>query len=342
MDVGISGFGVYIPRYRIARSEYLKAVGSFASMVDEKAVAAYDEDAITMGTEAAANALKSADVNSSQIDALYFASTSPPYAEKLLSGTISTALDLNSKVQVADFGFSTKAGTSALLTCIDFISSGRGNLGLVVASDSPIAQVGYTMEHGLGAGAAAFVIGKDDIIAKFEGSYSSVKEVLGERFRRNGEKFIEDLEIKAYSDAAFNGLMISSIKGLMSNLIVKPDDVNYVAVHQSDVRAAYSIAKMCNLIDAKIAPGIVASKIGDAGVGTVLIGLAAILEKAKTGERIFVASYGSGAGSDAISFLIKNAAEEKKRDVPTIEEYLADKEYLDFISYLKIKRMISV
>lgn len=341
MDVGISGYGVYIPRYRIASGEYMKAVGSFARMVGEKAVAAYDEDAITMGVEAAANALKRAKIDPGQVDALYFASTSPPYSEKLISGTASTAIGLSPRVWVADLGFSTKAGTSALLACIDFVSSGRGDHGLVIASDCPMGRVGYPAEQGLGAGAAAFVIGKDDVVAAFEGSCSAVEEVLGERFRRYGERFVEDLGIGPHSEAAFYRLVTSTLNGLMNKLGIKPEDVNYTVVHQSDIRAAYRAGGKCGFTDTQVAPGIVASKIGDSGASSVLIGLIAILEKARPGERAFVASYGSGAGSDAISFLIKDMAERKRGGTPVLEEYLADKEYLDFVSYLKIRRMIS-
>lgn len=340
MGVGILGYGVYVPRYRISSEEYKKTVGAFARMVEEKAVAAYDEDAITMGVEAAINALKHAGIGSDQIDTLYFASTSSPYAEKLISSTVSTALNLSSKARLIDMGFSTKAGISALLACIDFILSGQGSYGLMIASDCPLARIGYRIEHGLGAGAAAFVVSRNDVIAEFEGSFSNSREVLGERFRRSGERFIKDLEIRGYENAAFTELITSTINGLMSKLGKIPKDINYLVLHQSDIRSAYRVAKMCGFTNDQVAPGIVASNIGDAGVSTVLIGLAAILEKVKAGERIFVVSYGSGAGSDAASFLIKHAVRKRKEET-MLREYLINKEYIDFISYLKIKRMIN-
>jgi len=340
MGAGILGYGVYVPRYRISSEEYKKAVGAFARMVKEKAVAAYDEDAITMGVEAAVNAIKHAGIKSDQVDAIYFASTSPPYAEKLISSTVSTALNLNSKTRMIDMGSSTKAGVSALIACIDFILSGQGSYGLMIASDCPLARIGYGIEHGLGAGAAAFVISRNDAIAEFENAYSNSREVLGERFRRSGEKFINDLEIRGYENAAFTELTTSTINGLLSKLRMMPKDVNYLAIHQSDIRSTYRVAKTCGFTNDQVTPGIVSSNIGDAGASTVLIGLAAILEKVKADERIIVVSYGSGAGSDAASFRIKQTVKKRKNE-STLRDYLINKKYIDFLSYLKIKKMIN-
>jgi hydroxymethylglutaryl-CoA synthase len=100
------------------------------------------------------------------------------------------------------------------------------------------------------------------------------------------------------------------------------------------------VAKTCGFTNNQVAPGIVSSNIGDAGASTVLLGLAAILEKVKADERIIVVSYGSGAGSDAASFRIKQTVKKRKNE-STLRDYLINKEYIDFLSYLKIKKMIN-
>ena len=58
-DVGIVGYGAYVPRYRLPGSEVDRVWkdGEAESPVEEKAVPGPDEDTATMSIEAARNAL---------------------------------------------------------------------------------------------------------------------------------------------------------------------------------------------------------------------------------------------------------------------------------------------
>ena len=341
MEIGILGYGVYVPRYRIKRDEYLKVWGSFAARaVDEKTVPGYDEDVVTMAVEASLNSLKRAGVDQAEINALYLASTSAPYVEKLLSSTIATALGLSKDITVADYTSSTKAGTSALLSCFDLVASGRAKYGLAVASDCPIARPGSSLEHSFGAGASAFVIGEGKRVATFEGSNSISSEVLGLRFRRDGEKYVEDSAIRPYTKLVFNQIVISNASTLMKKLGKKPEHFSHIILQQFDGREPYRLGRRLGFSDLQIKKGTVVSKTGDTGACSTLIGLTAILDTAKPGERILMVSYGSGAGSDAISVLVHEGVEERRLKVPSLEDYLADKEYVDYVTYLKLRKMI--
>ncbi|MEM1828775.1 MAG: hydroxymethylglutaryl-CoA synthase, partial [Desulfurococcaceae archaeon] len=84
---GIVGWGVYIPRWRIPLVEIVREWGFNPEQpeelgVIEKSVAGIDEDAVTMGWEAARNALKRAGVKPSEIGAVWFGTESKPYAVK--------------------------------------------------------------------------------------------------------------------------------------------------------------------------------------------------------------------------------------------------------------------
>lgn len=70
---GILSYGAYVPYYRLTR----KAIGAGRG---ERAVASYDEDAVSMAVEAGREILPDALEN---LNSLIFATTSPPYAEKL-------------------------------------------------------------------------------------------------------------------------------------------------------------------------------------------------------------------------------------------------------------------
>ncbi|MFP5414356.1 MAG: hydroxymethylglutaryl-CoA synthase, partial [Gammaproteobacteria bacterium] len=68
---GILRYGSYIPYFRLDR----QAAGIGRG---ERAIASYDEDSVSMAVEAGRQALGGA-----AVDTLMFATTSPPYAEKL-------------------------------------------------------------------------------------------------------------------------------------------------------------------------------------------------------------------------------------------------------------------
>ena len=97
---GICTYGGYVPRFRLNRGLIYGAMGwmnpaNIANARGEKAVANFDEDSITMATEAARNCLHSKDgLDRSVVQGLYFASTTSPFKEKQSAVTISTALDL--------------------------------------------------------------------------------------------------------------------------------------------------------------------------------------------------------------------------------------------------------
>src|SRR5216684_2513096 len=110
--VGIVGFGSYVPSYRLPREVIAKEWGT-ASAGGEKAVANHDEDSLTLAVNAAINCFPSTDP--ARLEALFFASTTPPYREKQAAATVAAVLDTGSTVRTADFTDSLRAGTSALL-----------------------------------------------------------------------------------------------------------------------------------------------------------------------------------------------------------------------------------
>jgi len=69
---------------------------------------------------------------------------------------------------------------------------------------------------------------------------------------------------------------------------------------------------------------VIAPMIGDCGAASSLLGLVNVLDRARKGQRIFLASYGFGAGSDALSLEVTPAIERKGSTVP-LSAYLYEK-----------------
>jgi hydroxymethylglutaryl-CoA synthase len=68
----------------------------------------------------------------------------------------------------------------------------------------------------------------------------------------------------------------------------------------------------------------------------VLIGLASILEKAKTDDRILMVSYGSGAGSDAFDIRVTDAIESLERaGAESLKSIIENHRFISYATYAK-------
>ena len=154
---GIISYGAHIPKYRIDRKTIYKAVGWLnpaALMPGERAVANFDEDSVTMAVAAGFDCLNGMDRDA--VEAVYFASCTAPYLERLSSEIIATALDLRPDLRTADFAATPRAGVTAILSALDAVNSGSASTALVCAADTRQAKAASVQEAMFGdAGAAA-------------------------------------------------------------------------------------------------------------------------------------------------------------------------------------------
>jgi len=337
MTVGISGYSAYIPRLRIKREEYAKAWGSCsAAGVNEKSVMGFDEDTLTSAVKVSKRALDSASLSPDKISRFALASTSAPYVEKLLSGTILVGVGIPNNAFSTDHTTSTRAGTEALLTGIEHLLANPAGNALVAAADAPTASMWDAIEHPLGAGAAAFVLSNDNLVAEFEGWTSYASEYFGERFKERGETNIRDISVKKYEEGSLITNTTKAGGALLKKLGRKPEEYQHVVIQQPDARVPSTVSARLGFTDPQLAAGLVSKFLGDLGAASTPVALAAVLDVAKVGDKIMVISYGSGAGSDAISLKVVN-----ERKSPFKVQAEADrKEYIDYVKYLKIKGAI--
>jgi 3-hydroxy-3-methylglutaryl CoA synthase len=274
----------------------------------------------------------------SEIDAVYFASTSAPYAEKQNASTIATALGCKSVTATVDTTSSTRSGTSALLSCLDFVASGRGRTGLVAAGDCPLGDPTGTLEHQLGAAAAAVIVGREQVAVQVEGSFSVLSETLGERFRRHDQSYVTSVDLGPYHEREVDQVVTSCMKGMMDRLRRSPKDYAWFVLQGLDDGKAMELSKKLGFEDSKIAPSVISTRIGDVGAASPLLALSKLLESTLQGQRVILCSYGPGGGADALSLSVGRAM--KPANGTAYEDYLARKEYIDYIAYMKVRRII--
>lgn len=345
MAAGIVGYGIYLPALRISIQEYQKAWGSAAARIKEKRVPDFDEDSLTMGVEAARKALSSRpDISRDSFVALAFASTCPPYHEKVEGGSMATALGLPKYLYNTEHSSSTRAGVEALLSSFHFLKAcddgSPDSCGLAVVADAPQAPINQNIEHGLGAGAAAFILGKKGAIAEIEGEVGFVSERLGERFWRTGEAGIADIGVAQYTGDSFRSITVEAGRALMQKLGRKADDYQYVVISEHDGRLPGAVATRLGFAKEKVDPGSLYNLLGDTGAASPLLSLAATLDVARPGERILVIAYGSGAAAQAISLAVTEEKEQYTSSVPVKKVLEEEGKLISFVEYLKITRRI--
>jgi hydroxymethylglutaryl-CoA synthase len=337
MAVGISGYAAYIPKLRIKRDEYAKAWGSCsAAGVNEKSVLGFDEDPLTSAVKVSKRALESASLAPETITRFALASTSAPYTEKLLSGTVIVSVGIPNNAFSTDHTTSTRAGTEAFLAGVEHVVANPSGRALVAAADAPTASMWDPIEHALGAGAAAFVLSNESPIAEIEGWSSYASEYFGERFKERGDAKMRDINVKKFEEGSLITNTTKAGGALLKKLGRKPEEYQHVVIQQPDARVPSTVSARLSFTDPQLATGLVSKFLGDLGAASTPVALAAVLDVAKVGDRIMVISYGSGAGSDAISLKVVS----DRKSPFKVQEEADKKEYIDYVKYLKLKGAI--
>ena len=99
MAVGITSYGSYVPYRRLKRAAIAQVLG-IPGGKGERSVASFDEDSVSMAVEAARDALRAAPTT--DVRSLLFATTTPPYAEKLNAALVAAAAQLPLEIRAAD------------------------------------------------------------------------------------------------------------------------------------------------------------------------------------------------------------------------------------------------
>jgi len=344
--IGITGYGVAIPRRRLAVDEIVDLWKNLEMNVvkekwgmSERTVLAQDEDSTTLAVAAAKEAIGRCGV-SSGIQALYYGTCTDPYDSRPSSTVVLEALDLPYTTKCADIQFSTKSGTAAMIESYAMVKAGLAGQALAIGTDTIDRHTapGDLLESCAGAGAGAVVIGTENVAATIDGveTYSTD---ISDGFRVEGERYIRsgllirqdkyDVGILPHTEAA--------AKNLMDRLGTKPADYKYAVLQQNTPAIARMDAQALGFTEEQTAPAMYCGLTGDTGSSSPFIGLAKVLEKAQPGDRIFLVSYGFGAGSDAIALTVTENIGAMRKSGKTVEAHIDNKVMLDYKTAMKLE-----
>jgi hydroxymethylglutaryl-CoA synthase len=340
-QVGIVGYGAYVPRYRLPASEVARvwSDGYGGAPIQEKAVAGLDEDTATMSIEAARNALARAGIEPSLIRAVWVGSESHPYAVKPTSTIVAEAIGAVPATQAADWQFACKAGTETIQAAIGFVGSGMADYALGIGADTAQGRPGDALEYTAGAGAAAFLVGPaEESVALFEGSHSYVTDTP-DFWRRPYQPYPSHGERFTGEPAYFRHIEMAA-RHLLERLGRTPSDYRYVVFHQPNVKFPLKVGEMLGFRREQIAPGLLVDRIGNTYAASSLLGLTAVLDAAEPGERILLVSFGSGAGSDAFSLVATERLPQRRSLAPRTADYIARRKVIDYATYARYREKL--
>lgn len=330
MTTGILAWGAYVPRLRLDRAAAVAANGWAngalgARSRGTRSFCNWDEDALTMGVEAARACLAP---GQPQPERLVFASTTPPFQDRPGSVIAASALQLPQQVQALDQGGSQRAGSSALLDAFD-----RNAGSLLIAADTRPASPGTVQELCYGDGAAALLVGRGEVVARYLGGLSRGVDFV-DHFRAPGQSRELHWEERWVRDEGIGKIVPETIRLVLERAGVAPASVRHFIFPSTMAKLAEQTAARLG-IDARAVRDDLGTSVGETGAAHALLMLAATLDEAGPGEKILLASWGHGC--DVVLLETTAAIAAARRPTASVAAQVArgtvDKNYQKFLSF---------
>jgi len=309
---GIIAYGAYVPYHRLKRSEIAAVLGEGGGK-GTRAVASYDEDATSMGVEAARTALRGAPGVAPE--RILFATANPPYLDKTNAAVIHAALDLPSSALALDFGGAVRSGVGALLAAGDARVPT-----LAVLSDVRTGLPGGSDEKDGGDAAAAFLFGGNSdvpLLAELIAIGATTDEFL-ERWRTPGAAAARVWE-ERFGEHVYGPLVDTAFADALKQAGLSPGDVDHLVVSGLAARAVKKFAGSAGVRAEALADDLTAS-IGNSGTAQAGVLLAAALDRAEPNQTIALVVLADGA---TVLVFRTTEALAGRRSTPTVAAQIA-------------------
>ncbi len=336
-SAGIVGYGVYTSRFRIKENGM------------ERAVPFIDEDAVTASVEAGKLALIHSGIDSQLVGKVYVGSESNPYAVKPIAAKVAQVLQLGKEendmqaVDAVDTEFACKAATSMFKDAAALVNYPKSGIQytMVIGADNsqaaPRGCPGGELDLFVGYGGAAYLFGKQDVIAIIEGWYSCTSDTP-DFWRRDSEPFPQHGG-RFTGDPAYFKHVRKATSTLLEHQGLKASDVDYFVAHQPNPAFPVKVAKELGFKPDQYECSLQVNKFGNTYSGCSPIGLAAVLDIAKPDERILITSYGSGAGSDSYLLRTTNQILGKRQRQKVNVKYQTENPFVEYVDYSTYRRL---
>ncbi len=328
--IGVTSYAAYLPAYRIARDE-IAAAWQSRSLGGRKCAIRFDEDSLTMAAAAAQACL--APLDRGAVHALFFASTTAPFAERLNAGLIAAFCDLPANTATADISTSLRAGTTALGLGLYGVQARPGDTAIVAAADMREAVPGSDEEQLFGDAAAAVALGTDGVLAELVGAATRYDDFF-DAVRRDRDTTVVSYASKFSTERGYQKNLGEVIGAVLKKASLAPADVRRLVLSSPDRNAHAQLAKKLGFAAEQVQET-GWEGMGLAGCAMPLVLLAAALEASRPGDLILVGAHGDGA--DALLFRATDRIREFRSPAPLAPQRDAGVPYASYSLYRKAR-----
>lgn len=319
---GIAAAGVYIPAGRLSGAVMAKAWG-LPAVPGERAVAGADEDSLTMAAEAARRALVAGGIEPAAVSALYLATTTAVYTEKLGSAIVAAALDLGDSAVTLDVGGSLRCGLGALRAGVERVRA-EGGVVLVVASDRRVLAPGSTAEQRSGDGAVALVVTPEGALARLD-AWGTVHDDLTARWRSALDQVVREFEPRLEIGPGNLQVLAEACQQALDAAGITPAMVAALVLGGLAERAGLVAMDRIGVPRDATVPSL-ADQVGDTGAAAPLLALVAALERTQEGDPLLVAAWADGADAAVMTrgagiCAVVETALARRRPIASYETY---------------------
>jgi hydroxymethylglutaryl-CoA synthase len=283
----------YVPRLRLERSEVAAqhrwmAPGLKSLAKGRRAMANWDEDAVTMAVEAGRSLLALTPERGAT--ELTLASTTLPFADRLNAGIVAAAVGLGADAVVRDVASSSRAALTELAAALRHPAPDTTRI--TVAAERRTARPASAQELIFGDGAAAASVGAGRAIATFVAA-RSVHADLVDHFRQSGDAYDYGWEERWVRDEGYMKVAADAIEQCLADAGVSASDVSHFALPAPLPRINEAVAKRVGIAPTALV-STAGDTVGDLGCAQPLAMLDIALREASAGALILVVAFGSG------------------------------------------------
>jgi len=331
---GIKSYGVYFPYYRLNRAD----IGKFWSgyqIPGEKAVANFDEDTLTLAVEAGRDCLRG--IHTKDVDGLWLASTTLPYAEKQNAALVAAVLDLNQNARTIDVTGTLRSGSNAVGLAHDAVKSKSSQNVLVCASDLRLGLPNGGKELEFGDGAAALLIGDSDVIATIDNSFS-INNELYDIYRPASDRFVRSWEDRFVREIGYTKVVPDAVKQALKSFGLEPKEFAKAIFTAPNPTYLVTASKLSGFDPKTQSADMIWGAVGNLGSAHSLALLAAALEQSKPGDRLLWVIYGDGCD---VMVLTVTEHIEQARNKQSVARIIDSKSYTTYQKYLRWRDLVN-
>jgi len=313
----ISGIGHYVPEKILTNKDLEKMVETSDEWIiqrtgiSERHIAAEGQNTSDLGYQASLKAMAMAGVTAEQLDLIIVATITPDMVFPATAALIQDKLQANNAgtvdIEAACTGF-----IYGLSMASQFIETGKYQNILVIGAEC-LSRITDWKDRNtcvlFGDGSGAAVVSRApegsvsrliDFYLRGQGRYSDLlflpaggsAKPASEETVKNRDHYMKMAGKETFKLASTN--MANSIKALLKDNAVSPDDIDWVIPHQANLRIMKMAARMADINEDKVVVNI--DRFGNTSAATIPIAMSECVEKGtiKRGHKLVFVAFGGG------------------------------------------------